>query len=114
MGLKKAEYNDVLALLTAYFVAAGFPTETARTTAIWWIKDVGVLRTFEWLKKEEVKALRIHTEGMQNPTYRQNYIAGCTSNVRICYATGHYSVADLAVLFDLPSKDVAIILRGCG
>lgn len=46
--------------------------------------------------------------------FHTNYIALYTSKVRICYATGHYSVVDLATLFDLSAEDVREILRGCG
>lgn len=60
------------------------------------------------------EALKIHTERMKIPVFRADYIEKCTSDVRICNATGRYSVVDLAVLFDLSSQDVVGILRGCG
>lgn len=66
----------------------------------------------EVLEKEMV--LKIHSEAIKMPEYRENYIADVTPDVRVCNATGHYTPVDLAVLFDLSVKDITAILKGCG
>ena len=59
------------------------------------------------------EALRIHTEAMGDPEYKRRYIEIRTPEVRLLNAVGRYTSIDLALMFELPVKDINIILRGC-
>lgn len=79
-------------------------------------KGAEIAENMARLRWERAKdqALRLHTEAMKNPAYKDTYIQKSTPEVRICNATGHYTPVDLAVLFDIPVSDIKRILRGCG